>query len=50
MENIDDQEPSKSSFKHDYDQMMEELESMHGYKIAEKIGEGSFGVVLSATR
>ena len=30
--------------------MIEELESMHGYKINEKIGEGSFGVVLSATR
>ena len=49
MENVN--EPStKGAFKHDYDQMIQEIESMHGYKIAEKIGEGSFGVVLSATR
>ena len=39
-----------NSFKQDYQQLIEEVESLHGFQINETLGEGSFGVVLSATR
>ena len=38
------------NFKQNYKQLIEELENIHGYKIDGTLGEGSFGIVLSATR